>query len=241
VINLDYTKLLDNSNAILNELTDDYKKMLIERAIERNNLNSVEEVRPRDLILIDYEIRQGYLNKVKNAKRERIMKLISLTGIMYMIIGVIAYLYFSIDFNHNPVILVSFLMTIIGALITLSSYFYNIFERDIKKRKPPIEGNNKPAYVNEWAIISKWNEIEDLLYKKAEEQDINAHILIPNTPIPISRLINNLILNEYDKKDYRAVLALRNNLIYHNNEEISNEKMEEGLDTANKIIMKLTE
>lgn len=86
-----YDELSTSSKIIIDEVTERYKETLILRALEENGYKNLQELQPRDIIIVDEKINQ-YQRK-KNSKQERMIKLIRLLGIVYAFLGVYIFLF----------------------------------------------------------------------------------------------------------------------------------------------------
>ncbi|WP_405131672.1 hypothetical protein MHB43_08045 [Paenibacillus sp. FSL H8-0317] len=229
-----YDELSASSKIIIDELTEEYKEILILRALEENGYKNLEELQPRDIVIVDEKIKQ-YQSR-NNNKKERMIKLLRILGLVYAFLGVCMYFYLNIDISNEPLQMGSMLVGTSGVLIFLVTYLYEYYRNNLRVNKR--EYRMKQQYFVEYEIIRKWAEIEMLAYKLIEKNNVGE-----NNNIPISKLINELIssnvLDDIDKDDFRYVLNLRNNIAHPSMEGNSQLNIKEGLYKADKIISKL--
>lgn len=230
-----YRELSASTKLIADELAEEYKEILILKAMDDNGYRNLEELIPRDLVIADEKIKRFYTNK--NYKKERLIKLLRLFGLVYAFLGVCMYFYLNIDITSEPLKLGSMLIGTSGILIFLVTYIYDYYRNNLRMEKQ--ENQIKQRYLNEYDIIRKWAEIEMLAYKIIQKSNDGQN----TNNIPISRLINELVslnvLDETDRDDYKYVLNLRNNIAHPSMEGNSQMNITEGLYKADQIINKL--
>ncbi|MCC5801847.1 hypothetical protein [Rossellomorea vietnamensis] len=229
-----YTKnqLQESTKVILDNLSEEYRTLLIQTALNHNNLSNTEDILPKDLVITNEEFKRSLLDK-KNNKRERFIKLLRFVGLLYMFIGLSIYIFMNIQIE-NSIQMISIVISGIGIFIAISSYFLELNKDLISIRK---KRTAESIMDNGFQIVRKWNEIEELSYKIIRKEENIS------TNIPITKLFNTLfnkrILDNQDREDFKYVLELRNTLVHHTNKEASQEQIIKGLNKADSIIAKL--
>lgn len=230
----EYERIDKNTKNILEELAEEYKLLLIKRVMEEQ-LKSIEEVNYRDVILMDEEIKQN-LYKTKEKKKERLLKLTILTGLLYAVFG------FGFYFIQNTIFTISdfreqvgLLIGVVGLSLSVMAYFFQTFKKDVFITKR-LDYNS--SYLNEFSIVKKWTEIESMAYKIIQNKE-NEN----NTNMPISKVFDKLftygVIDENDKEELKYVLNMRNKVVHHSLEQNSDLDIKKGIEKADEIISKL--
>lgn len=230
----EYERIEKNTKNILEELAEEYKLLLIKRVMEEQ-LKSIEEVNYRDVILMDEEIKQN-LYKTKEKKKERLLKLTILTGLLYAVFG------FGFYFIQNTIFTISdfreqvgLLIGVVGLSLSVMAYFFQTFKKDVFITKR-LDYNS--SYLNEFSIVKKWTEIESMAYKIIQNKE-NEN----NTNMPISKVFDKLftygVIDENDKEELKYVLNMRNKVVHHSLEQNSDLDIKKGIEKADEIISKL--
>lgn len=226
-------KLQEGTQVILDNLSEEYKKLLVEKALVNNNLKRTEDILPRDLMILNEEFKRSLNMNKYNPKRERSIKLIKLVGMLYTIIGIWLYIYTNISVE-NSMQKVSVLLAGIGALTTVLAYFYGFYVDQLSIRKKQYF---ELGPENEYKLVQKWNEIEKLSYLIInKENDVSDNV--PITKV-FNILFNKKILSDEDMESYKYILSLRNNIVHSTEKTINNDQIIEGLKKAESIITKL--
>lgn len=224
------SKLQEGTLTILNNLSEEYKNLLIEKALINNNLRRVEDILPEDLININEDFRSSVNVNNFKTKRERSISLIKLVGLMYGAFGFWLYIYTNLNIE-NSYQKISFILIGLG----LFAYFLASSLDVLSIRKKQSFKFEKK--VNEYKLVEKWNEIESLSYSIINIEENNS------INIPISKVINLLykegMLDIKDVENYKDVLVLRNNIVHTTEKRINQEQINEGLEKAESIITKL--
>ncbi|MFA2569437.1 hypothetical protein ABR775_06155 [Bacillus cereus] len=226
-------KLQEGTQVILDNLSEEYKKLLVEKALVNNNLKRTEDILPRDLMILNEEFKRSLNMNKYNPKRERSIKLIKLVGMLYTIIGIWLYIYTNISVE-NSMQKISVLFAGIGVLTTVLAYFYGFYVDQLSIRKKQYF---ELGPENEYKLVQKWNEIEKLSYLIInKENDVSDNV--PITKV-FNILFNKKILNDKDMESYKYILSLRNNIVHSTEKTINNDQIIEGLKKAESIITKL--
>lgn len=231
---IDELKELDEkTRIILNELSEKYQSIIVDRALLKNNLKTMSEINPIDLIKVDEEI-IGSFQRTPD-KRKKLNSLVRIIGLLYALIGLALYTFMSIKVE-NSIQIFSILITGVGIFLTAFTYLYDYSREQIKRNS--AEHKDLIKYNNEFEIVKKWNEIESLAYEIINKD--NNHM---SKSMPISKLFNQLssegILSDSEQNNYKYVLNLRNFVVHSSKKEISKEEIIKGISIANQIIDKL--
>lgn len=226
-------KLQESTQVILDDLSEEYKNLLVSKALVNNNLKSTEDIFPKDLIILNEEFKRSLNINKNNTKKEKSIKLIKLLGMFYAIIGIWLYIFTNIDIE-NSIQKISLLVAGLGVLTIVLAYFFEFYVDQLSIRKTQYF-EFKPE--NEFELVKKWNEIEKLSYmiiKKENEISNN---------LPITKLFNILfnksILDDKDMKNYKYILNLRNSIVHSTEKNINQDQIIVGLKKAESIITKL--
>lgn len=227
-------KLQEGTSMILNNLSEEYTKFLIEKALVNNNLKRVEDILPEDLISINENFRRLNNTSEHKSKKERSMSLIKLVGITYGMLGYWIYLYANLD-TQNEIETMGFILMGLGIFSYLSATILNV---SIIKRKQSLSFEKQ---INEYKLVEQWNEIERLSYLLVDNlMNIENNVSLN---IPISRVIkllyNEEILDINDVKKYEEILTLRNSIVHSTEKRISQKDVIESLKKAENLVTKL--
>ncbi|UNT69833.1 hypothetical protein IQ781_04310 [Bacillus sp. N447-1] len=140
-------KLQEGTQVILDNLSEEYKKLLVEKALVNNNLKRTEDILPRDLMILNEEFKRSLNMNKYNPKRERSIKLIKLVGMLYTIIGIWLYIYTNISVE-NSMQKISVLFAGIGVLTTVLAYFYGFYVDQLSIRKNSTLSLDRKMNIN---------------------------------------------------------------------------------------------
>lgn len=216
---------------IVDELGEEYKDMLIAKTLSNLDEIDVDEIIPSELIRLDVEIKNRLSIGKADYKRNRILSLVSLLGLLYAMLGVFFMIFNQLDsfmFANNPTDMIAILCTFIGLFTSLMAIFMKFF---------PVKQHSKSSThsLSQFEIVSKWKELEA--------------IMIQLTPIESQSTLKNMInyleelniINSMDCIYIRELLNYRNLLVHSTNEKeiISIKQSKELVRKADDIIKKL--
>ncbi|WP_394508940.1 hypothetical protein C0132_22240 [Priestia aryabhattai] len=226
-------KFQDSTQVILDNLSEEYKNLLVARALVNNNLKSTKDIVPQDLIILDEEFKNVINRNKYNNKKKKSIQLIKFLSMFYVMIGIWLYIFTNID-TENSIQKISLLIAGIGLLTTLLAQFIEFYVNQFSVRKTQ-HFEFKPE--NEFELVKKWNEIEKLSYMIIKkENDISNNL-------PITKLFKVLftenILDNKDMENYKYILNLRNSIVHPTEKTINQDQIIMGLEKADSIILKL--
>ena len=194
---------LTNKNLIqvLNDLGEEYKDLLLETTLRKNNEIDINNVSISELRKIDFEIKDRLKKQTKKSNSMNISFLISLLGMVYSMCGLL-FLVLSIydkSFENTELSNYAILFVVSGIIIALlSSATRKLTNTILKKAK------SKNISNYEIQIINKWNTIEELVYQLSPQ----------HKNLSLKSIFNQLEqLNILSKEELKTL----NNLIYHRN------------------------
>jgi hypothetical protein len=232
-----YSKLTPSAKDALNELTDSFREEILERAftIAQERATANKEISLRDIL----EAKQPTLKIAEKEKavyrRKRWTLLISLSGAIYSLAGILIYLYqnkkFSLDNDFGLVI------AVVGILITLIGYLYGQL---ISKRYLFATTTTKIstfANSNDYEIVKRWQVIESLAKEFMSEAD-QKEARNNSVGFLIRFLSHKAAMNEKEFLKIRELLQTRNKIL-HEQYKLNDNERKEFLEFADEIIQRL--
>ncbi|WP_218597755.1 hypothetical protein [Polaribacter sp. NJDZ03] len=212
------------------------KERILSKAYEKasNVDDNVKEIALRDILEAkdQKEYLQKHINK-SESKRKRIVRLLTMSGVLYSIIGILIYLYQNtkLDIRDN----LGLIVTAVGILVTFMAFFYN--QLYMLKEKNKIERGEINSYSTEsdFSIVERWTVIEKLTREIIEKQSNEKPKSFNQI---LEYLKNNKSLTEKEHLELRELLILRNKIL-HESINISKTKRKEYLNLADNLIDKL--
>ena len=232
-----YSKLTPSAKEALNELTEDFKNILIEKAYtiatERNTAN--REISLRD-ILEAQQPSQQTIEKQKyfDYRRKRWTMLISFSGAIYAIAGILLYLFqnkkFSIENDLGLVI------AIIGVLLTLLAFLYGqlLSNRQYLSSQKSI---NQFTEIDSYDIVKRWQIIEQLTVSIMKEKNISDSKSNSVNQV-IKYLTDNFTNSETEYLNIKQLLQSRNKIL-HEGYNLNDTEKKKYVEIADTLIEKL--
>lgn len=217
----------------LDELADEYKRLLFNALIERSH--SIEDLNIGDLLRLDYEAKKHLLIDYRRNEKKR--KVLFLGGFAYMLIGVLLFLCYEIsnwDYQASDIeLLLSAVISYIGFVFIILSFILPAVTKLRTSKSIKSSTRDDSMFQLKYSVIATWRDIEGLANDIALDQDVKT----PRSAIEFF-LENNLI----DKEEYivlKDFLKLRNDVIHSSALTISSSEMNRLLRAANDILTKL--
>lgn len=218
-------------NDMLDELGEEYKNLLIEKALSQHQEYDVDQINLSTLIRLDEKAKESLLANERNNRRNRMLSMLSIIGLIYTLFGMILLIYYQFgdSFRFDPMTKISFLSIIMGLFTSLLS---------ILMKSIPYSSHYKSEdtskYFN-YKIINTWKQIEGLLVQLTPVEE--------NTSLGkmISNLMDLKLLSSSDALTIKKMLNLRNQVVHSNNIEKSytTSEIQALLRDSNNIIKKL--
>lgn len=217
----------------LDELADEYKKLLFNALVERSH--SIEDLNVGDLLRLDNEVKKHLLIDYRRNERKR--KALFLGGFVYMLIGVFLFLCYEItnwDYHASNIMpLLSVVIGFMGLIFSILSFMLPSVTNSRTYRSIKSSTRDDSISLLKYDVVATWRDIEGLANDIALDQDIKT----PRSAIEFF-LENNLI----DKEEYivlKDFLKLRNEVVHSSALTISFAEMNRLIRAANDILSKL--
>lgn len=230
VINLKYNISNEKLKLIVDELGEEYKDMLIAKTLSNLDELDIDEISPSELIRLDVEIKKRLNIDKAESKRNRILSLISLVGVLYAMLGLFLMIFKELDryMIENPANMIAILCIFIGLLTSIMAIFMKLY---------PIKTftKNSTPMFSQYEIVSKWKEIEAIMIQLTPVENQST----------LKKMIDYLedlnIINNEDYQNIKQLLSYRNSLVHSTNEKdlIPNKQSKELIKKADDIIKKL--
>lgn len=224
----------DKIEKYLDELSDEYKKLLYKALVSRTE--PLDELSVSELLRIDGEIKKALLTDYKNQQRRDYALFRS--GLLYMILGAFIFLLSKIFWKNdqngigNTFSLISCIVAFIGFIFVLYSFATQIFGVRTSKYDASSEENSK---VLEYEIVMKWRELEGIV------EDISLTLQINTSNSIVQFLKENHFIGNNELNVLREFLKMRNNIVYATDNKYTTEELKRMLGEINLIINKLEE
>lgn len=232
-----YSKLTPSAKDELTELTENFRESLLEKAytIAKDRDTANREISLRDILEAQQPTDSAIEKDKVEFKRKRWTTIISFSGAVYAVAGILIYLFqnkkFSIESDLGLII------AIIGVLFSLIAFLYSQL---ISKRYFTLQTTNtKSTYSNEndYDIVKRWQIIESLARKIMSEKDKNDS-MSNSVSFLIRFLSHKIAKDEEEFLKIRELLQMRNKII-HEQYKMSGGERKEFLKLADDLIERL--
>ena len=233
-----YTKLTPSAKEALNELTEDFKSNLVERAFtianERSTIN--KEISLRD-ILEAKQPNEKTLEKEKylDYKKKRRTMLLSFSGATYSIAGILIYLY-----QNNKFLVendLGLIVAVIGVLIALISFLYQQLLTKRQYLSESTMNSNSHSFIDSYDIVKRWQIIEQLTVLIMKSKNIGDS-QSNSVNLVIRYLTENFTRSENEYLTTRSLLQIRNKIL-HEGYNLSDNEKKKYIEIADNLIEKL--
>lgn len=234
--NYRYEDFDEGKKVVLNELTDEYKQLLINNIMDENNYNTLQSINIRDIINMDNRLKNIMLKKKSQRKKDKITKLMLYMGILYSVIGILFYFTTSrkiiLDTNEE----IAVIITVAGLLVIMISFLYKDLSLS-NLRNAKADSRNERTFVDSFEIVQKWSEIEGIAYK------ITKYDSMENKYVPLRKVIDEMttknFITEDDKQKIKGILSVRNSVVHNRENKMTNNDTLKKMTEADEIIEKL--
>ena len=217
---------------IVDELGEEYKDLLIERILGDMHENDADLINPSDLIRLDVTTKLNLRIDKRVQRKNRMLSMISLLGIIYAIFGLMLMLWSEvrITIQYDSVMMMAFILIFMGLFVAMFSL---LFKNMIRIRPQYYRGQSHT--ISPYEVVNKWKEIEALVHELTPEKDT----------LSLSSMVSNLkdtqIISEKDIKIINQLLNIRNQIVHGQNNKynLSQEELRSILLQADKIISKM--
>lgn len=216
---------------MLDELGEEYKDLLVEKALSQHQEYDVDQINLSTLIRLDEKAKEYLLVNEQNNKRNRRLSFFSIIGLIYTLLGLMLLVYDQSEksYGFDLMTRMSFLIIMIGLFILLFSLLMKSIPYSSR-----YQSKDTSNYFN-YKIINIWKQIEGLLVQLTPvEENLSLNRMISN-------LMDLKLLSENDALTINKILNLRNQVVNSNNIEKSytTNEIQKLLRDSNNIIKKL--
>lgn len=231
-----YNKLTESAKAALEETTREVTEMIIDKAYQNANQKNTadKEISLRDIIEAKEEIlyKRVDINK-QESRKKRMVLMLSMTGAIYSVFGILFYLYQNKSFNTTKDL--GLIIAALGILISIVTFYYSqlITRRKVEllKDNTVIERDN-----SEFEIVRRWQTIEklgtDLMLREGISDDRAKSFNF------ILKYLSDKLFDNSKTDELRKLLMARNQVV-HSGITMTNAEIEEMIKTADEIIDEL--
>jgi hypothetical protein len=230
-----YSRLTPSAQEALNKLTIEYRDELLQKAFliaqERETAN--KEISLRD-ILESNQPKVAGTNRLKSeSRKKRLFYLITLSGVVYSILGILLYLIqnkkFIVETDLGLIIALS------GIIISMTAFLYT---QILSKRTFELKVLERTdSNYNDFDVVKRWQIIEQLTIRLMSEKGIIDPKSRSLSQV-IKFLTENFAQSEKDFLKTRELLQVRNRVL-HEQFSMTDQQKKEYLDFANSLIEKL--
>lgn len=231
-----YNKLTESAKNALEETSSEFINMIIEKAYQNASVKNTadKEISLRDIIEAKEEIlyKKYDLNK-QDSRKKRLTIMLSMTGALYSVFGILFYLYQNKKFDTTKD--VGLIIAALGILISIVAFYYSQL---LSRRKiETIKDNTVTERDNsEFEIVRRWQTIEKLGTELMLKDGISD-----NKARSFNYILNYLsekLLDKTKTDNIRKLLMARNQVI-HSGVNLRKFEIDEMIKTADKIIDEL--
>jgi hypothetical protein len=221
-----YSKLTPSAKEALNELTEEFKESVLEKAYtiatERDTAN--REISLRDILEAKQPSKQTIeKEKYYEYKRKRWTMIISFSGAIYAVAGILIYLYqnkkFSIENDLGLII------AIVGILLSLIAFLYGQLLSKRQFSSNTFTTTTTYSSADSYEIVKRWQLIETLA-KKTMSEDDQKNPMSNSVSFLIRFLSHKVAKNEKEFLKIRELLQLRNKILHEQYKLNDNERLE---------------
>ena len=232
-----YKKLTPSAKEAINDLTEEFREELLSRAFtiaqERNTAS--KEISLRDIL----EAKQPsgkLIDKEKNEyRRKRMTMLLSFSGAIYAVAGIIIYLFQNKKFEiANDLGLI---IAIIGILFSLVGYLYGQLLSKRYLFSKSLTTTSTFTNSSDYDIVKRWQIIETLarqLMTEADQKEAKNN----SVSFLIRFLSHKVARDEKEFLKIRALLQMRNKIL-HEEYKVSDVERQQYLNFADDLIQRL--
>ena len=220
-------------SAMVEELGEEYKGLLIEKALSQHQEYDVDQINLSTLIWLDEIAKKSLRSNNRKDRRDRLLSMFSVAGLIYALLGLMLlsyYLLLDYSFVLEPIARGSILIIAIGLIMSLCT----ILVKSIPV--PPYYGKDDTSKYFNYKIINTWKQIEGLLVQLTPaEENMNLNKMLSN-------LMDIKLLSSSDVSTIKKMLNLRNQIVHSNSIEkkYTTDEIQALLRDSNNLIKKLT-
>lgn len=221
-------------NKYLDELSNEYKVLLLEKLLEHTS--DMENISISELIRIDTKIKEPLRGNKDRALRKQ--KLLIMIGLVYTTLGILIYIFLNLEQKGLEGVssLFSILISYMGVLIIFTAFIKPYFNTNKLHDKSMNKINNKlDDKVLEYEVIITWRELEGIA------NDLNSNWEM--NPVLSGQIIQMLVyeglITNQESDSLRKLLKLRNSIVHSSQFSFSRQELTDLLNESKSIIEKL--
>ena len=214
---------------ILDELGEEYKDKLVEKVMFEYNEYDINQINLPTLLRHDSKAKEQLSNDERRARRNRMLSMMSVVGLLYTVVGLMVFLYVEfLDSKMNPEMLVAFVSIFAGL-------FASLMPLAIKNLPFRTFKNRDTSKYFDADIVNLWKKLEVLLIQLTPTEDDSS------LDGMIKHLTRIKLLNADDVVSIKQLLQLRNQVVHSNvsEREYPTNELKDLLNSISKIINKL--
>lgn len=223
----------DHINGIVDALGEEYKDLLVEKALAQHGTYDVDQINISTLIKIDEKAKETLYHDERRAKRNRLTAMISILGTVYCLFGLFLLLYHEMrdSFKFDSVEMLPFVTILMGVFAIL----FSMIMRNVPSIFPLYHRSKDTSKHFNYEIMNVWKQIEGLMVQltpASEKMTLNDMI---------EYLVDLKLLSSEDVRSIKKILSLRNLIVHSSgiNQDYSSNEIQPLLNDAIKIIKKL--
>lgn len=216
--------------AIVDELGEEYKDLLIERILDDMHEIDADQINYSDLIRLDVSTKFFLRRDEKKWKQNRICTIVFLLGVIYAMLGLMILMWSNQTIRDNQSMKMSVILLFIGLFAVL---FALVCKKILRMRSQSYRGPRHTILPYE--VVNKWKEMEALVHQLTpEENEFSLSSMLSN-------LKNTKIISDKDVEAINRLLNVRNQVVHgrDKNIKLSQSELRSILMQANEIISKM--
>jgi hypothetical protein len=215
---------------VIDELGEEYKDMLIEKAMSDFCEYDVNEISLPALLRHDARAKAQLSTDERTAKRSRLLSMTAIIGLLYTFIGLGIFLY--IEYLSNSQMQIELFVAIISVFAGLMASLMSLVIKNLPLKS--FRDKDASKYFNS-DVVNQWKKIESLLIRLTpvdEDSSLNGMI---------SHLTKLKLLSLDDVSIIKQLLQLRNQTVHSSvrAREYTVSELKAQLSEGSKIISKL--
>jgi 23S rRNA maturation mini-RNase III len=210
--NSTYSKLTESARIALDETKQEIADKILEKAyksaLSKNTAD--KEISLSDIIEAKEEILYKRTESTKqDSKRKRWTLMLSMSGALYAVFGIVFYLYQNKNFDTTKDL--GLIIAAIGIMMSVVAFYYNLL---ISRKKVQIRENNIQTERNysEFEIVRRWQAIEklgsELMRKEGVSDNKSRSINF------IIQFLSESILSDNHSINLKQILLARNDVVH---------------------------
>lgn len=228
-----YSMSNNHISEIIDALGEEYKDLLVEKALAQHGTYDVDQINISTLVKIDEKAKETLYNDERRARRNRYISMLSMIGTVYCLMGLFLLLYYEMrdSYKFNSTEMLPFITILVGVFVVL----FSLIIRNVPSIFPVYHKNKESSKYFDYEIINVWKQMEGLfvqLTPTSESLTLNGMI---------EYLTDLKLLSGDDVLSIKRILNLRNEIVHSDGIERSYppNEIQPLLTDAYKIIKKL--